>query len=157
MNLMPKRATRETSASKLRLRLWLRLLRATRHIEAELRERLRVEFATTLPRFDAMAALHRHGKSMTMTALSRELIVSNGNVTGLVDRLVADGLVMRTAADGDRRAIHVRLTPKGQRAFEVMAAAHEAWVEELLAGVRPADANLIMELLERRTEAASAG
>ena len=81
--------------SKERLRLWIRMLRASRTIEAELRERLRQEFDTTLPRFDVMAALYRAPEGMLMSSLSRFLLVSNGNVTGIVDRLVSEGLVTR--------------------------------------------------------------
>ena len=85
-------------AGKQRLRLWIRLLRTARAIEAELRERLRVEFATTLPQFDVLAALARKDTGMTMTELSRFLMVSNGNVTGIIDRLVSDKLVVRRKA-----------------------------------------------------------
>jgi len=110
---------------KERVRLWLRLLRATRLIEAEMRERLKAEFDTTLPRFDVMAALDRQPGGMMMSELSRFLLVSNGNVTGIVDRLVSDGLVARTARDGDRRAFIVKLTEAGATQFKAMAAAHE--------------------------------
>jgi DNA-binding MarR family transcriptional regulator len=119
-------------ASKQRLRLWIRLLRTARAIEAELRERLRVQFATTLPQFDVMAALARKSAGMTMTELSRFLMVSNGNVTGIIDRLVADKLVLRQAPAEDRRAIVVRLTPKGVAQFAQIAKAHEGWVDALL-------------------------
>jgi len=118
--------------SKQRLRLWLRLLRTFRAVEAELRERLRVGFDTTLPKFDVMAALDRMPAGMTMTELSRFLMVSNGNVTGIIDRLVAEGVVVRRPHEDDRRAIFVQLTPKGARQFAAMAEAHEAWVNEIL-------------------------
>lgn len=119
-------------SSKQRLRLWIRLLRTARAIEAELRERLRVEFATTLPQFDVMAALARAKTGMTMTELSRFLMVSNGNVTGIIDRLVADKLVVRKAPVNDRRAIVVRLTPKGASRFLQIAKTHKDWVDALL-------------------------
>ncbi|MEL6452321.1 MAG: MarR family transcriptional regulator [Pseudomonadota bacterium] len=122
------------SASKDRLRLWLRLLKATRLIEARLRERLRSEFDTTLPRFDLMAALSRHPDGLKMSALSGVLRVSNGNVTGIVDRLTVERLVERVPVPGDRRAMVVRLTPAGQAEFARQAADHERWVDELLAG-----------------------
>ncbi|RUV40788.1 MarR family transcriptional regulator, partial [Mesorhizobium sp. M5C.F.Ca.IN.020.29.1.1] len=116
---------------KDRLRLWVRLLRASRSIEAELRERLRQEFNTTLPRFDVMAALYRAPEGMLMSDLSRFLLVSNGNVTGIVDRLVSEGLVTRARRNGDRRTSMVRLTEEGSKAFAVIAAAHESWIGEL--------------------------
>ena len=135
-------------ASKERLRLWIRLLRATRSIEAELRERLRVEFDTTLPRFDVMAALYRSPDGMLMSDLSRFLLVSNGNVTGIVDRLVADGLVERTRRNGDRRTSVARLTETGIAEFEELAAAHEAWIGELLGGVSAKDTRQLGAMLE---------
>lgn len=132
---------------KERLRLWLRMLRASRGIEAELRERLRVTFDITLPQFDVLAALARREGGITMTELSRYLMVSNGNVTGIVDRLVDDGMVERAAAPGDRRATLVCLSTKGRQSFAAMAETHEGWVSELLGGLERADlANMIDRL-----------
>ena len=104
-------------ASKQRLRLWLRLLRASRAIEARLRDKLRTTFGITLPQFDVMAALARKDAGMTMTELSRELMVSNGNVTGIIDRLVTEKLVARKALAEDRRTFIVSLTAKGASQF----------------------------------------
>ncbi len=118
--------------SKQRLRLWIRLLRAARAVESELRERLRREFAITLPQFDVMAALARRADGINMTELSRMLMVSNGNVTGIIDRLAAEKLVLRQAPANDRRSFIVRLTPKGAAQFTAVAKAHETWVDELL-------------------------
>ncbi|MDP5346779.1 MAG: MarR family transcriptional regulator [Paracoccaceae bacterium] len=126
--------------SKQRLRLWLRLLAVTRKIEAELRERMRTEFDSTLPRFDVMAALSRHDQGLRMSALSGVLRVSNGNVTGIVDRLAEDGLVMRVPVAGDRRATLVRLTAKGAEVFARQAAEHEAWIDAMLAELSPEEA-----------------
>jgi DNA-binding MarR family transcriptional regulator len=124
-------ARRDTD-SKARLRLWVRLLRATRMIEAETRERLKTQFDLTMPRFDVMAALYRKPTGMLMSEISRFLLVSNGNVTGIVERLAADGLVVRAQRNGDRRTSFVRLTAKGRAAFAEMSAAHEAWIDKLL-------------------------
>jgi DNA-binding MarR family transcriptional regulator len=134
MNLAAKSLSRagSRSSSKQRLRLWIRLLRATRAIEAELRERLRVQFSMTLPQFDVMAALARNEDGMTMTNLSRALMVSNGNVTGIIDRLAAENYVVRQAPAEDRRSFIVRLTAKGATRFDTVAAAHEEWVNKLL-------------------------
>ena len=132
---------------KARLRLWVRLLRLSRSIEGELRERLKTRFATTLPRFDVMAALWRAPDGMLMSELSRFLLVSNGNVTGIVDRLVADGLVARAAREGDRRTSVVRLTDAGRQAFAGMAEAHAQWIDDLLGGIAPADAEAVAETL----------
>lgn len=119
-------------AERLRLRLWLQMLKATRHIEAELREKLRLEHGTTLPRFDVMAALERRPDGLKMSELSRRLMVSNGNVTGIVDRLVEDDLVVRVEVEGDRRATRVRLTNEGRAAFEAMAVQHAHWIQQFI-------------------------
>jgi DNA-binding MarR family transcriptional regulator len=139
---------RTQPASKQKLRLWIRLLGASRAIEAELRRRLRAEFGETLPRFDVMAALQRRPHGMIMTELSRYLMVSNGNVTGIVDRLVSEGLLQRGQRNGDRRTSIVQLTRTGRDAFRAMAAAHEQWVGELLAGVTKNDARQLTSMLK---------
>ena len=147
MTVQRRPRVRPEPAAKQKLRLWLRLLRASRGIEAELRARLRVAFGTTLPKFDVMAALARQSTGMTMTELSRFLMVSNGNVTGIIDRLVAEGLVVRLAHAGDRRATFVRLTPRGAQQFAAMAKAHEAWIGELLGGMGREDTDALLDLL----------
>ncbi|MGI9435728.1 MAG: MarR family winged helix-turn-helix transcriptional regulator [Geminicoccaceae bacterium] len=135
--------------SKQRLRLWIRLLRASRDLEGELRERLRREIGTTLPRFDVLSALDRAMAPMTMTELSRYLMVSNGNVTGIIERLVDDGLVIRVQKKGDRRASMVALTAAGEKAFADMAKEHESWVNELLAPINGEDAADMIDILTR--------
>jgi DNA-binding MarR family transcriptional regulator len=143
--------------SKQRLRLWIRLLRVARAIEADLRERLRKEFAVTLPQFDVMAALARKEGGMSMTELSRMLMVSNGNVTGIIDRLAAEKLVLRQAPANDRRSYIVRLTPKGASQFSVVAKAHEGWVDELLSDMGPADAEALIQRLDGLTSRVRSG
>jgi len=137
-----------STISKDRLRLWLRLLKATRSVESALRENLRQEFQTTLPRFDVMAALSQHGQGLKMSELSKVLKVSNGNVTGIVERLVEDGHVLREKVPGDRRASRVRLTPEGEAEFARQAAAHESWIDEIFAAVAPEAAQGMSEVLD---------
>jgi DNA-binding MarR family transcriptional regulator len=144
-----KPVLRAEPVSRQKLRLWLRLLKTSRAVEVELRERLRLDFGTTLPKFDVMAALERDPDGLTMTELSRFLMVSNGNVTGIVDRLVAEGLVVRRAHEQDRRSTFVRLTPKGVRQFAAMAKAHEAWIGDILAHITVEEAHSIIALLSR--------
>lgn len=139
------------SLSKRRLKLWIRLLRVTRLAEGELREFLRTEHDSTLPRFDVMAALHRADHPLTMTELSRQLLVSNGNTTAVVDRLQADGLVTRTPLATDRRIVHVELTTRGRRHFEQLAGEHERRIDALFDGVSAADLDALDELLHRLT------
>jgi DNA-binding MarR family transcriptional regulator len=145
---------RRTDAdSKARLRLWIRLLRASRLIESVARERLKSQFNATLPRFDVMAALFRQPEGMLMSEISRFLMVSNGNVTGIVDRLVSDGVVVRSQRNGDRRTSFISLTRKGRSVFAEMAAAHEKWVDELLGGISARDADqLSVKLKSFRSE-----
>ena len=132
-----------------RLRTWLRLLRITRGTENRLREFLRVNFDTTLPRFDVVAALHRNDAPMKMSALSQRLLVSNGNATAVVDRLERDGLVGRTALSGDKRVVQVALTDAGHAWFERIAAAHEAEVDTLFAGLGHDDMDALRDLMHR--------
>jgi DNA-binding MarR family transcriptional regulator len=116
------------------LKLWLRLLACTTQIEDEVRRRLRAAFNVSLARFDYLAQLYRHG-GLKMRDLSRYLMVTGGNVTGLTDELERDGLVQREASESDRRAFIVRLTPLGRQTFEAMAKQHEQWIVELFAGL----------------------
>jgi DNA-binding MarR family transcriptional regulator len=145
---VPLQTLDEASANKERLRLWIRLLRAQRIIEGELRERLKKRFDTTLPRFDVMSALYRQPEGMLMSDLSRFLLVSNGNVTGIVDRLVGDGFVSRAAREGDRRTSIVRLTDAGRSLFAEMAREHEQWIAEVLNGVSEDEARALSATLK---------
>lgn len=122
---------RADARDHLDVRLWLRLLACTNQIEQEIRTRLRVQFDTTLARFDYLAQLQRHPDGLRMSALSRYLMVSGGNVTGLTDQLVADGWVERAPDPTDKRATLLRLTDCGRARFEKMAAAHEQWLSEM--------------------------
>ena len=129
------------------LRLWLRLLACTNLVEAPLRRRLREQFDGSLPRFDLMAQLDREPAGMKMRELSRRLMVTGGNVTGLTDRLVEEGLVRRRGDPNDRRATSVALTAEGRRQFRTMAQAHEAWVREIFSGLDAAQQAQLFELL----------
>lgn len=129
------------------LRLWLRLLTCSQLIEKRVRAGLREHFDTTLPRFDLMAQLERHPEGLKMKELSHRLMVTGGNVTGITDQLVAEGLVERTGVEGDRRAFRVRLTDRGRRAFTQMAEQHEHWIVEAFEGLSPRDLEHLYKLL----------
>ncbi len=135
--------------SKRRLKLWIRLLGVTRGAESSLREYLRLGHATTLPRFDVLAALYRKREGVTMSELSRMLLVSNGNATAVVDRLEADGMVRRTQSEADRRTVFVSLTPEGLAGFEVQALGHEVEVDRLFANLTAEDVDKLTEILKR--------
>jgi len=123
---------------KQELRLWLRMLSTTKLISQEVRRRLRAEFGATLPQFDLMAQLYREGDGLRLGELSKRTMVTNGNVTGLVERLEIDGMVLRETPHGDRRVTVAKLTPKGETLFTAMAAAHESWLRDMLGDVDPA-------------------
>ena len=112
------------------VRVWLRLLSCTMAIEKEVQRRF-AERGMTLPRFDVLAALDRHGE-MNMGALSRALLVSNGNVTQLVQKLVRDGLVELHKPPNDRRSSIVRLTPEGRELFSRLARVHQDWIDQMV-------------------------
>ncbi|WP_427913862.1 MarR family winged helix-turn-helix transcriptional regulator [Ramlibacter sp. MMS24-I3-19] len=129
------------------LRLWLRLLTCTQLVEKELRGRLRGQFDTTLPRFDLMAQLERAPDGLKMNELSRRMMVTGGNVTGITDQLAAEGLVDRVGVEGDRRAFRVRLTPKGRKVFHGMAQQHEDWVVQAFSALSEKEIATLHRLL----------
>jgi DNA-binding MarR family transcriptional regulator len=129
------------------LRLWLRLLTCTTLIEGEVRGRLREQFDVTLPRFDLMAQLDKVPNGMTLSDLSKRMMVSNGNLTGLVDRLVSSGHIARTVSPTDRRATVISLTGSGRAEFRAMAAEHELWIADLFGGLTEKDRSELMRLL----------
>ena len=140
--------------SKRRLKMWIRLLGVTRGAESHLREFLRLDHDTTLPRFDVLAALYRRRDGVTMSELSRMLLVSNGNATTVVDRLESDGHVRRTPSETDRRTVFVALTPPGVSLFERLADEHEREISRLFGGLSEADLDRLTEILKRMGGAA---
>ena len=129
------------------LRLWLRLLTCTQIVEKQVRSQLRERFETTLPRFDLMAQLERSPDGLKMNELSRRMMVTGGNVTGITDQLVTEGLVERIDVEGDRRAYRVRLTSKGRKTFNDMARQHEDWIVEAFSALSEKDMATLHKLL----------
>jgi DNA-binding MarR family transcriptional regulator len=129
------------------LRLWLRLLTCTQLIEKDVRSRLRDLFGTTLPRFDLMAQLERAPQGLKMNELSSRMMVTGGNVTGITDQLVREGLVDRVGVQEDRRACRVRLTAKGRRLFREMAGQHEHWIVEAFSSLTARELATLHKLL----------
>lgn len=129
----------EPEGGKLELRLWLRLLTCANLVSSEIRRNLRTEFDMTLPRFDLMAQLNREPDGLRLSELSKRMMVTNGNLTGLVDRLVSEGLVIREADPDDRRAFVVRLSKAGSAIFARIATTHEEWIASMF------------DLVERKT------
>lgn len=136
--------TEADEGEKQELRLWLRMLATTRLVSQEIRRRLRNEFGVTLPQFDILAQLYREPDGLRLGELSRRTMVTNGNITGLIERLEADGLVCREIPGADRRVTVARLTDSGQAVFAKMAQVHESWLCDLMAEV---DRDVIASLL----------
>lgn len=141
------KAIESPESHKDELRLWLRLFTCTSLVETEVRRRLADEFDTTLSRFDLLAQLERAPEGMTLGELSKRMMVSNGNVTGLVDRLVEVGWLTRISPPTDRRVQLVKLTPKGRNTFNRMAKAHEGWIASLFGGLDPKEIRHLIEAL----------
>lgn len=134
---------------KAELRLWLRLLTCTTLVEDEIRTRLRGSFGVTLPRFDLMAQLHKAPGGLTLSQLSSRMMVSNGNLTALVERLAEAGQVERRTPENDRRVVYVALTPTGEAAFATMARRHEDWVASFFTDFEPSEIEHLMALLAK--------
>jgi DNA-binding MarR family transcriptional regulator len=140
---------KDISIEKQKLRVWLQIQKITRSIEAELRDNLRIEYGSTLPRFDVLAVLHRSNQGLRMSEISASLKVSNGNITGIIERHVKDNLVERIAVKGDKRAMIVKLTDEGEAHFLDMAQSHSVWLDALLNEVDAQDAAILLSLLKK--------
>ena len=129
------------------LRLWLRLLTCTQLVEKQVRNELRARFATTLPRFDLMSQLERSPDGLKMNELSRRMMVTGGNITGITDQLATEGLVERLPVEGDRRAYRIRLTAPGRQLFGEMAEQHERWIIQAFGGLSASELDTLHQLL----------
>jgi DNA-binding MarR family transcriptional regulator len=127
--------SRATHDDHLSVRVWLRLLACTNLVEGRVSSRLRDDFDTTLPRFDFLSQLERNPGGLRMTEISKRMMVTGGNITRIADQLLAEGLITRTVAPGDRRASIVKLSAAGRRAFGEMARRHEDWIVAMFAGL----------------------
>ena len=137
------------AVGKERLRFWYRSFRAVTAVEREISARLRERFGVTLARFDLMAHLFAAPDGLTMGELTRRLLVSGGNTTGLVERLRREGLADREVDALDRRIYRVRLTPQGRALFEEMAEEHEAWVNQIFEGLDATELRQATDLVDR--------
>ena len=153
-----KEKSKESTAdhSKESLRTWLRLLSCETVIEQHLRTLLRQNFSITLPQFDVLSELERAGDPLTMSQLSKELMVSNGNVTGVIDRLEKTGFAKRVRAEHDRRVQYIELTSKGRKEFNKMASRHEKWVADLLSDLTMNEMDQLQNLLLKARQSVSA-
>ena len=154
-----KEVSKESAAehSKESLRTWLRLLSCETVIERQLRTLLRQNFSVTLPQFDVLSELERAGDPLTMSQLSKELMVSNGNVTGVIDRLEKTGFVKRVRAEHDRRIQYIELTTKGRNEFDRMASQHEQWLADFLSDLSLTEMSKLQQLLLKTRQSVGTG
>lgn len=143
----PSDAFRPEGAGSTDLRMWLHLLNCAKIGEKRLRRNFEEQFGTTLPRFDVMAALYRAPDGLKMGALSRALLVSNGNVTSIVRQLQEQGLVRSVTDPQDTRSAIVSLTKHGQERFKLLAEAHHRWIAEAFQGFPAARMDMLVDLL----------
>jgi DNA-binding MarR family transcriptional regulator len=146
-DLVPDREAAVGDGARLPLRIWLRVLTCVNLTEGMIRARLHAQFATTLPRFDVLAALDAAGTELTMGALSARLMVTSGNVTGLINAMEKDGLVVRHPHPDDRRSTLIGMTREGRALFARMAPAHARWLAQAMAGLDRREAALLWEML----------
>ncbi len=149
----PDRESWARPGDALNLRLWLRLLTCSTLVENRVRSLMRTRFGTTLPRFDLMAQLANSPRGKKMSELSRCMMVTNGNITGITDQLERDGLVERIKVETDRRSCVIRLTARGRQSFRRMSAAYQEWVAELFCDVPEDRRELLYELLGEMKQA----
>lgn len=140
---------RLTEQDKVELRVWLRLLTCSTLIEQRVRERLHRRFALTLARFDVLAQLDRAPDGLTMGQLSSRLMVSGGNATGLVTRMLEEGLITRTPDPNDRRSQVVRLSGRGRALWEAIYPEHAHWIHEAMSGLTANEQRQLLGLLAR--------
>jgi len=156
MNSKDKLPSKGEQRSKESIRTWLRLLSCETVMEQHLRSLFRSNFSVTLPQFDVLSELERAGEPLTMSQLSEELMVSNGNVTGVVDRLEKGGFVRRNRAEHDRRIQYIQLTTKGGTEFSRMASHHERWLNDMLSDLSLNDMESLQKLLLKTRSSAVA-
>lgn len=129
------------------VKLWLRLLSSVNLIETVLRQRMREQFGSTLPRFDMLAQLNRFPDGIKMGELSRLMLVTGGNITGLADSLEKEGMAVRVYDPSDRRSCRIKLTAVGKQQFDMMATAHQQWLNELMGNLPGKEKDQLYTLL----------
>jgi DNA-binding MarR family transcriptional regulator len=132
----------------LEIRVWLRLLVCVGLMEQEIRARLHKTFGVTIARFEILAQLYRDESGLGMKELSARLMVSKGNVTGLIVRMEDAGLIERRPDPDDGRAQTVSLTARGRKLFEKMRPLHNEWFRELMNGFSRRDMKQLIDLLQ---------
>ncbi len=140
------------SRSKQALRLWLRLFSCQSMIEDIIRIRLRDDHGITLPQFDVLAELDNADKQLTMSELSQHLVVSNGNITGVIDRLEREKFLKRVRSSEDRRVQYIQLTDSGKKRFNKIAAEHETWVADLFSALDRDEVDQMINTLKKTKE-----
>ncbi|MCF6228105.1 MAG: MarR family transcriptional regulator [Planctomycetes bacterium] len=141
---------------RARVGMWIRLARCANLAMRELRTSLRED--CTMPQFDVLAQLCREEKGLTFSALSERLLVTAGNLTGIVDRLEKQGYVRRETNPRDRRQTFIRVTEEGQKYADVVIPKHEQDIVNLFSKVPNntilnlrSDLDELAKMLEKRS------
>jgi DNA-binding MarR family transcriptional regulator len=117
------------------LRVWFRLIRLHTRGRMAVAGRLRA-FDLSVPQCDVLTTLTEQ-EGVSQQELASRLYVTKGNISGLVDRLVASGLVERRSLQGDRRSHAIFLTPEGRDMARRGVAAQRAFVAETFGRITP--------------------
>ena len=103
----------------------------------------------TLPQFDVLAHLSREERGLTLADLSRRLLVTAGNVTGLIDRMERSGWVKRVPDAEDRRVTRVQLTKSGKAVAAKLIPQHSSDIEKLFGILSESEKTQLRQLLDK--------
>ena len=113
-----------------------------------------VQFSLTPPQFQLLTVLNRlRGERVTQRRLGNELYVSFPNVTVMLSRLEADGLIERTVNDADRREKFVRISQRGRTLLKRIWKRQPAQLERVTAGLDNKERFELARLLSKLTAA----
>ncbi|MCL4436592.1 MAG: MarR family transcriptional regulator [Thaumarchaeota archaeon] len=102
----------------------------------------------SLPQFEVLRVISAKGP-MSMGALSREMVVTPPNITGLIDRLEKQSLVKRAANANDRRASIIELTDAGKNLYDVLAKQQRTFLQNVLNALTSDERETLSTLLSR--------
>ena len=134
------------AADRNELRAWFRLLLIHKALSKKISTRFRTQFDISTARFDTLAQLHAAGGELTMGELSAQLMVTSGNVTGVIDGMAADKLVERRPHETDRRSIIISVTPDGRNLFAKVRSAMSKWMGEAMADMTDPEIEQLIKL-----------
>lgn len=108
----------EMKRRKIETRIWLSVLSIESNIFSKLNGALSAQFGISVAKFEFLAQIERYPDGISLSQISANLKVTSGNVSGLVRRLLADGLITKTMSLEDRRSFIAKFTPEGKELFD---------------------------------------